>query len=298
MPTLLGVLLAAVLVAVSPTAREADAAFQKHAWAKAAEAYKQLTEETPEDGVAWLRLGLALVQLKQGADAIAPLERAEKLGANASLVQYELAKAVALAGDKARALHILEALADEDYAPMGPPVGQEKAFAALVDDPRFQKAAADLELDRAPCKGGEAASPYRQLDFWLADWKVVDKAGDLVGTSHVERILGGCALQETFHGQGGGERRTLSSWNPGLRRWEQYAIDGQGVPTFFTGGFVGGELQLRADAASRRGAPLKWRLTLSKLPGGRIRQLGETSTDGGRTWGVQYDLSYEKALAH
>jgi hypothetical protein len=298
MPPFLGVLLAAVLSAASSTAHEADAAFQKHAWAKAAEAYKKLTEETPQDGIAWLRLGLSLVQLKQGADAIAPLEKAEKLGVNASFVQYEMAKAVALAGDKARALQILEALSEEDYAPVGPPVGQEKAFAALVDEPRFQKAAADLELNRAPCKGGETASLYRQLDFWLGDWKVVDKAGDLVGTSHVERILTGCALQETFHGQGGGEGRTLSSWNPGLRRWEQYAIDGQGVPTFFTGGFVGGELQLRADAATRRGVPLKWRLTTSKLPGGRVRQLGETSTDTGRTWTVQYDFTYERVPTH
>ncbi len=298
MPTFLGVLLAAVLTAASPTAREADAAFQKRAWVKAAEAYKKLTEETPDDGVAWLRLGLSLVQLKHGAEAIAPLERAEKLGVNSNLVQYELAKAAALAGDKGRALGILESLGNGDYAPVGPPVGQEKDFAALVDDPRFQKAAADLDLNRAPCKGGEAASPYRQLDFWLGDWKVVDQAGDLVGTSHVERILAGCALQETFRGQGGGEGRTLSSWNPGLRRWEQYATDGQGVPNFFTGGFIGGELQLRADAATRRGVPFKWRLTLSKLPGGRVRQLGETSTDSGRRWTVQNDFTYERAPAH
>jgi len=298
MPFLLAFLLGAVPAAASPAAREADAAFQKHAWAKAAEAYRKLTGERPEDGVAWLRLGQSLLQLKQGADAIAPLERAEKLGVNAPLVQYELAKAAALAGDKDRALRILETLAEEDVVPAGPPVGQQKAFAALVDDPRFEKTAADLEINRAPCKGGEAASPYRQLDFWLGDWKVVDRAGEAVGTSHVERILGGCALQETFHAQGGGEGRSLSSWNPGLRRWEHYVADAQGVPILFTGGFIEGELQLRADAASRRGAPQKWRLTLSRLPFGRVRQLGETSADGGRTWTAQYDFTYEKAPVH
>jgi len=297
MPPLLACCLGVLLAAAAPTARQADAFFQEQAWAKAAEAYRKLTEESPADGVAWLRLGQSLLQLQRGADAMAPLERAGKLGVSANLVQYELAKAAALSGDSARALGILEMLGEEDYAPPGPPLVQQKAFAALRADPRFEKAAADLEVNRAPCRRADAASPYRQLDFWLGDWTVFDKAHQLLGSSRIEGISGGCALQETFRGQGGLEGRSLSSWNPGLRRWEHYVTEAQGVPLFFTGGFVEGGLQLRADAATRRGAPLKWRLTLSKLPDGRVRHLSETSSDSGRTWAVQADVTYERAAA-
>ncbi|MGO8970351.1 MAG: tetratricopeptide repeat protein [Myxococcaceae bacterium] len=290
-------LLPAVLAAGTADSKVADAAFQKHAWAKAAEAYQKLTQETPEDAVAWLRLGMSLVQVGRGADAIAPLEKAEKLGANADLAEYQLAQAAALSGDKGRALRILESLDEEDFFPVGPPAAQEKAFATLAGDPKFEKLSADLEVNRAPCKRGESASPYRQFDFWVGDWRVVDKAGNPVGTSHVERILGGCVLLETTRGEGGREGRSLSSWNPGQRRWEQYRIDEDGVPIFFTGGFDqgNGELQLRADSATRRGAPLKWRITFSKQPDGRLRQLAETSNDSGRTWLVEYDVSYSKS---
>ncbi len=286
-----------LLLAAGTTAgdtKAADAAFQKHAWAKAAEDYQKVTQETPDNGLAWLRLGISLVQLGRGADAIPPLEKAEKLGVNRELAEYQLAQASALQGDSGRALSILESLNEEDFYPPGPPPAQEKAFARLVSDPRFQKVSAELEANRAPCKQGGTASPYRGFDFWLGVWKVVDSAGSPVATSQVERILDGCALQENWRAENGREGASLSAWNPGQGRWEQLRTDQEGVPLYLTGGFDEGtgDLQLRADAATRRGAQLKWRITFSKQPGGHVRQLEETSKDGGRRWDVLYDLTY------
>lgn len=37
------------------------------------------------------------------------------------------------------------------------------------------------------------------------------------------------------------------------------------------------------------------RTTLSPLPDGRVRQVIETSTDGGRTWEVGFDAYYSRA---
>jgi hypothetical protein len=295
------------LLAVSPPAAEAkgvaeakvaDMAFQKHEWAKAAEAYQKLTAAAPEDGVAWLRLGISLVQLGKGAPAVAPLQKAQKLGVQPSLVQYQLAQALALSGSPRDALGILEALAEADFYPVAAPAAQEKAFASLAKDPVFQKVSAAMEVNRAPCRQGDTASPYREFDFWLGDWDVVDKAGNPVGTSQVERILGGCVLLEIWRGQSGGEGRSLSSFNPGMRRWEQYWADGQGIPIFFTGRFEEGELRLRADSATRAGATLVRRVSFSKLPGGRVRQLSESSSDTGRTWAVEYDFTYVKRVPH
>jgi hypothetical protein len=280
------------LFAAPPEPKVAEVAFQKHEWAKAAEAYEKVTVVTPEDGVAWLRLGISLVQLGKGLAAVVPLEKAQKLGVQASLVQYQLAQALALGGDTKGALGVLEALAEADFYPAGPPAAQEKAFAALARDAQFAKLSAEMEVNRAPCKSGDAASPYRQFDFWVGDWDVMDKAGNAVGTSHVERILGECVLLENWHGQGGGEGKSLSTWNPGLKRWEQYWADGQGAPIFFTGRVEEAELRLRADTATRSGALVTRRVAFSKLPGGRVRQLSEASSDGGRTWATEYDFTY------
>jgi hypothetical protein len=281
----------AVLVA-PPEPALADAAFQRHDWAKAAEAYQKVVAVIPDDGVAWLRLGISLVQLGKGKEAIPPLEKAEKLGVQAPLVEYELAQAQALAGERGRALSILQALVEADFFPVGPPAAQEKAFAALADDPAFGKVSALLEVNRAPCKLSDAASPYHQFDYFLGDWDVVDRAGNPVGTSHVERILGGCVLSETWRSQGGAEGKSLSTWNPGLRRWEQYWTDGQGIPIFFTGHLEEGELRLQADSATRSGAPVVRRATFSKLASGKVRQLSEVSSDTGRTWTKEFDFTY------
>jgi hypothetical protein len=287
------------LLSASPGDTAADAAFQKHQWAKAAEAYQARTASSPDDGVAWLRLGISFVQLGKGTEAVAPLEKAQKLGVQASLVQYQLAQAAALAGDKDRVLGILKSLVDDDYFPFGPPAVQEKAFSGLARDPEFIKLSNAMEFNRAPCKQREGSSDYHQFDFWIGDWEVVDKAGDTLGATHVEAILGGCVLHEAWHGLGGGEGQSLTSWNPGQHRWEQYWVDGQGVPIFFTGRVEGGELRLRADTATRAGAPVQRRVTISKLPNGRLRQLSESSSDAGRTWATEYDFYYvKKAASH
>jgi hypothetical protein len=284
-------------LSAAPVEPAAEAAFQRQQWAKAAEEYQARIAAAPNDGVAWLRLGISFVQLGKGAEAITPLERAQKLGVQPSLVQYQLAQAAALAGDKGRALGILKDLAEADYYPVGPPAAQEKAFGSLAKDPDFTKLSSTLEGNRAPCKQGDPTSDYRQFDFWLGDWDVFDKAGDALGSSHVERILANCVLFETWRGLGAGEGRSLSSWNPGLHRWEQYWVDGQGVPIFFTGRLEQGELRLRAYSASRSGTPLQRRMTFSKLPDGRVRQLSESSSDGGRTWVAEYDFYYLKKSA-
>ena len=68
------------------------------------EAYQARTASSPDDGVAWLRLGISYIQLGKGKEAMAPLDKAQKLGVQPSLVAYQLAQAAALAGDKERAL--------------------------------------------------------------------------------------------------------------------------------------------------------------------------------------------------
>ena len=294
--SLLSLLVVAAVGSAEPKA--ADAAFQKQEWAKAVEAYQKVVAATPEDGVAWLRLGISLVELGKGKEAIPPLERAQKLGVQPNLVLYLLAQAVALAGDKGRALGTLQGLVDEDFLPLRGPPAQEKAFAGLAKDPQFIKLSAAMELNRAPCKLSDPASPYREFDFFVGDWDVVDKARNPVGTSHVERILGGCVLLENWRSQGGGEGRSFSDFNPGLRHWEQYWVDGQGLPIFFTGHFEDGELRLQADSATRNGAQIMRRVTFSKLPAGGVRQLSEVSSDRGRTWTTEFDFSYLKHAAH
>ena len=291
MHSVFNLVLAGAIAATTPPAPDpGDAAYQKQDWAAAAAAYRKLTASEPERGMAWFRFGRSLVQLGQGKEAIPPLEKAQKLGVYPLVVQYQLAQASALAGDKKRALSLLQALADEDFYPAGPPAKQEKAFASLHADPEFEKLSAQMEINRAPCQLGNPASPYRQFDFWLGEWNVFDQAGNPVGTSRIERILGECVLLENWKGLGGGEGKSFNTWNPGQKRWEQYWVDG--VPIFFEGHLKDGEMRFRSDGVTRTGARKFRRLTFSKLSGGRVRQFSEASPDDGRSWAPESDFVY------
>jgi tetratricopeptide (TPR) repeat protein len=283
---------AAVLAAGAPTPEEADAAYQKQDWARSAEAYRQLTATDPGQAKAWFRLGRSLLQLGKGTEAIAPLEKAQSLGFYPMVVHYHLAQAEALAGHKDKALALLETQAVQGFFPQGGPAAQEKAFAGLVKDARFQKLAAELEVNRAPCLAGGTDSPYRQFDFWLGEWNVFDQAGNQVGTSRIERILSDCVVLENWKGMSGSEGKSFNIWNPALKRWEQYWVDGQGVPIFFYGHLEEGEMRYRSDGPAQDGTPLQRKLTFSKLPGGKVRQVSQGSTDGGKTYAPEYDFVY------
>ncbi len=89
-------------------ANKAQGYYQDQQWAEAAAAYKQITEQNPNDPVAWHRLGTSQIFLRQLPDAIKNLEQAIKVGGGAALDYYNLACAFALSGQKERALDNLE----------------------------------------------------------------------------------------------------------------------------------------------------------------------------------------------
>src|SRR5579871_1138719 len=67
------------------------------------------------------------------------------------------------------------------------------------------------------CTGDSA---YHVLDFWIGHWTVVDSSGARLGTNAIERVLGGCAITESWK-EDGGEGRSLFYYVPTQRRWKQ-----------------------------------------------------------------------------
>ena len=50
-----------------------------------------------------------------------------------------------------------------------------------------------------PC---EKDSVYNQFDFWVGEWKVYDKNGQLAGTSKITEILDNCVILEEWTSSG------------------------------------------------------------------------------------------------
>ncbi|MGQ0742388.1 MAG: hypothetical protein ACT4OG_08885 [Alphaproteobacteria bacterium] len=166
-----------------------------------------------------------------------------------------------------------------------------RAFAtALI---LFSGAALAQTTDTKPCGTPE----YRQFDFWLGKWDVFPKAkpGERIANSLIESVYGGCGIRESwmpFKGGGGG---SLNTFRPDKNRWRQFWIDSQGSMADFIGGWNGKAMVLEG-VWPQSGKPNQMtHMTFTPLSDGSVRQMGESSDDGGKTWQPSFDLIYRRA---
>jgi hypothetical protein len=139
-----------------------------------------------------------------------------------------------------------------------------------------------------PC----AAAPYRQFDFWLGAWTVTRPDGKTAGTNRITRILGGCALREQWRGAGGSTGTSLNVYDAEANRWRQTWVDDRGGVLLLTGGLREGKMMLEGETAASAGKTVRQRITWTPLPGGRVRQFWDSSSDGGKTWETEFDGIY------
>ena len=160
-------------------------------------------------------------------------------------------------------------------------------FASFVLGSLGAAAGAAQPATPPPCSAPE----HRQFDFWVGDWDVFDPAGKKVGTNIIKLALNKCALHESWTGTG----MTGNSYNIYFapeKRWHQTWVDSQGSLLELNGRFEDGKMVLSGEGPAATGGRTKHRITWSKLEGGRVRQLWESSGDAGATWTVAFDGTY------
>src|SRR6185503_19080310 len=124
-------------------------------------------------------------------------------------------------------------------------VDTEPDMANLRADPRWQAFLATRKSNVDPCN---SLPEYRQLDFWVGDWDVLGAAGQVVGTSHIERILANCVIQETYEGAPSSSvvpnyvGKAFHFYNQNRKRWEQLYVDTTATPFDWIGTFENGAL--------------------------------------------------------
>lgn len=138
-----------------------------------------------------------------------------------------------------------------------------------------------------------SAAEFRQLDFWEGEWTVFDTAaGYQVGSSRIERLMLGCGIRESYEAPkapGGSYSGTsYSAFDRKDGQWHQMYIDINGNVSWFTGGLVGRDMVLLAP--TRGGG--QQRMTYRPGTDGSVQQIGELSTDEGKSWKPSYDYTY------
>jgi tetratricopeptide repeat protein len=299
MRKLLAITLIASLVLVSRaeaderarSSARADTLFAHGKWSEAASEYRDLARQEPASFRSWYRLGFCYTSLSRWDEAIVAYRHAASVPGPPWVADYDLACAYARNERADSALAVLERVVASGYRQPGQ-IQSDADLQGLRHDPRFAAIVQRADRNARPCAFSPAA---RQFDFWVGDWEVHDNAHGqaLVGSSHVDLLLGDCMIFENWTGVYGGTGKSMNTWNRDCSCWQQIWMDSFGKVVYYTDGhLVNGAMVLVANkAASPKGAGLQ-RLSFFHLGSNQVRQLAETSADGGQTWRTTYDFNY------
>ncbi len=121
-------------------------------------------------------------------------------------------------------------------------------------------------------------------------------AGKVAGTSHIERAMDGCVVWENWTSAGSSYfGKSYNTYNVRLKRWEQYWVDNVAGTMFFHGGLKDGVMDYWTDDIPQKdGKMLRRHLQFFNEGPDKVRQFSQGSNDDGKTWFVEYDLTYKR----
>jgi hypothetical protein len=291
-----GLSLAATAAAAQNDSARADAAFRAADWRSVADLYARITSQSPNQGLAWFRLGLARHTLRDIDGAIAAFQQALKLQFQQPGATFRLARLNALKGDADLALDYFEALVPMRAIPV-PMIDTTSDFASIRSHPRFRAAVDRMTALRFPCRG---LPESHQLDFWIGDWIVTPWAApagptaQLLGNNRIEPILEHCVLMENWTNAGGGSGKSMNFWDTNRGQWRQIWMADGGGSLDYAGSFRDGAMRFEGWTLAPNGARILQKLTFFPIHRDTVRQLFETSSDSGKSWQPGFDGRYTR----
>ena len=147
-----------------------------------------------------------------------------------------------------------------------------------------------------PC----AAPQQKQFDFWVGEWDLTwpgQNAGETGhGTNTIKRILDDCIVQENFTSLDASHMRgtSVSVFEPKSGHWKQTWVDNQGGYLDFAGDFKDGQMILQREFARPDGVRVIQRMVWKNISPSEFDWSWEASTDGGKTWQVNWPIHYKR----
>jgi tetratricopeptide (TPR) repeat protein len=277
--------------AALPTLKDANALLAASKNAEAAAAFQSLVSADGSNLSAWLGLGQSQENLGETDKALASytrvIELSPKPGFPTRMAMLSIAGVYAVKGDQEKAYLWLGKLADSHPASSFLAIlGGAKEFESLKEQPRFKRIVESMK----PCNSPE----FHQFDFWIGSWEVQNPQGQVVGHNDVNRVVGGCVLQENWTSSRGFESGTsFNFYDYRDNKWHQDYYDNSGNMGNYPP--LAGELRDgRMVLLSASGIQPLSRWTWYEISPGKVRQMAEQSTDGGKSWSTTWDSVYVK----
>jgi hypothetical protein len=154
-----------------------------------------------------------------------------------------------------------------------------------------------IQAQKLPCSN----PVYRQFDFWIGEWEAFGPGGKKAGDSKISLILDSCiifeewtsaSLQQGLRYAG----KSFNTYNATTKQWQQTWVDNVGgTNEYLQGKYENGQIiysstpfKISKDTMAIR------KMTFTNLSADKLRQHGEISKDGGKTWSTEYDLEYRR----
>ena len=274
--------------AFANTQQVADDLFAESKWEDAAAAYETLLRNNDQSASNWMNLGAALEQLRRYEDARRAYDRAITAGYTpVPRARLALARVLAELNEKNLALEQLEEVA-QTGGPGFRSVRDTPSFAGIREEPRFVAVIAAL----TPCTAPE----YRHFDFWLGEWDVTSAGSTQpTATSSISSLHDGCVVLEQYVA-GAFTGMSINFYDSGLGKWHQSWMSNAGSSVYLEGGLdaQGAMVMSDADLPVSKITGVIGKTTWTPNSDGSVRQLWESSTDGGETWTIVFDGLYRK----
>ena len=141
------------------------------------------------------------------------------------------------------------------------------------------------------------SAEHRQFDFWLGRWDVHrSDTGQRVASSLIEKLYRGCAVRENWCPLNGfGAGGSLNSYRPEAKLWRQVYTGAANGWAEYAGGMDGDSMVITGTQFMPKGSRARVRITYKKGADGSVLQIGEQSSDEGRTWQPAYHFTYRQA---
>lgn len=171
----------------------------------------------------------------------------------------------------------------------------KKLFALIIFS--FVLSSVNAQTSKLPCSLPE----YRQFDFWIGEWEAYAPNGNKGGDSKISLMLDSCTILEEWTSTGlqKGLRyagKSYNMYNAAQKKWQQYWVDNTGsITEYFNGHYEDGKMIVQTD--NQKVNDTLWliqKMTFYNLGPDKVRQHGENSNDGGKTWTTSFDLEYRR----
>ncbi|MCU1267268.1 MAG: tetratricopeptide repeat protein [Acidobacteria bacterium] len=265
---------------------EANTLFQAQKWVESAKAFEAITRAEPANPRAFYRLGSSLYALGQFEEAVKPFQKAIEIAHNPQPM-YDLARTYARLHQKDEAFEWIDRALTANL-PNPRRIANDPELVDLHEDPRFPAVAEKGRKAAMVCMN---TLEYRQFDFWVGEWVVMNLNNRQVGMNSVKLLEDGCIIEENWTSAGGGTGKSFNFYNPITRKWHQSYMDSAGSNWMMDGELKDGALKYEGAIYSP-GQKVLVHMTFFNLGADKVRQWAETSADEGKTWTVVWDATY------